>query len=177
MRVKRTANQLLARAFHEAGHAVATHVLQIPLAKEGAIIFAGEGFSGLVKLQRRFLQRLGRLDSVELTDANRVKAERWAIMYLAGLEAQKKYSASSVRNYHAAADYSGALDLMSYFAPETKELQAYIRLLQLRARSLVEFPPHWAAIQAVASALMEKHTLSASEVTTVIFEAFQCQAA
>jgi hypothetical protein len=158
MRRKRTTNQLLATAYHEAGHAAAAHYLEIPLADAGATIVAGDGFDGRVTMLPEFLLSLGQLDCEELTDAKRLIAERDAIMALAGMEAQRKYRPSSVRHYHASQDYRHAVDVISYFAPEEAELNAYLRLLGVRACNLIASPQVWEGIEALASALMARNT-------------------
>jgi hypothetical protein len=111
---------------------------------------------------------LGRLDSAELTDAKRLTAERYAIFPLAGIEAQRRYRASSVRRYHSSMDYRNAVDVISHFAPDDEELDAYLRLLRIRARNTIALPGVWEWIEELASALMEKRKLSREDVLGIM---------
>lgn len=171
MRRKRTTNQRFATAYHEAGCAAAAHYLGIPLANAGATIIAKDDLDGYVTRLPGFLHGLGQPDYEELTDAKRLIAERYVIFTLAGMEAQRKYRPSSVRHYHSSHDYHHAVDVISYFAPEEAKLNAYLRLLGVRARNLVTNPQGWQGIEALASALMERKTLSAEEVRCVLSNA------
>jgi hypothetical protein len=165
---KQARSQLLSTAFHEAGHAAVAFYLEIPIAENAVSIICGEGFDGKVSIKQSFLRRLGRLDSAELSAAKRLTAERYAIFALAGIEAQRRYRASSVRHYHSSKDYHDAVDVVSYFAPDDEELDAYLRLLRIRTRNIVALPGVWAWIEELASALMEKRKLSREDVLKIM---------
>jgi hypothetical protein len=165
---KRTTNQLLATAYHEAGHAAVAFYLEIPIAEDALSIVGGDDYDGMIYTNPSFLRRLGRLDSAELTDAKRLIAERYAIFALAGIEAQRRYRASSVRRYHSSKDYHDAIDVISYFAPDDEELEAYLRLLRIRARNIVALPGVWEWIEELAAALMEQRTLSRKDVLGIV---------
>lgn len=87
---------------------------------------------------------------------------------LAGLEAQRKHRASSVRNYHAHSDYQQAVNLLFYFAESEEEVTAWLRLLMIRTRVIVNSPAWWAVIGGFAQMLMEKRTLSGPEAEAAI---------
>ena len=132
------------------------------------MLMPGDDFDGMKFYQPEFPTQLGQPRLEELTDAKRLTAERYAIFALAGLEAQRWYRASSVRRYHASSDYRNAVDVIYYFAPDDEELEAYLRLLRIRARNIVALPLVWGWIEAPASALMEKRTLSREDVLGIM---------
>ena len=85
------------------------------------------------------------------------------MVFLAGLEAQRKRRVSSVRSYHAHSDYLDAVDLQP-FSESMEEMNAWLRLLMVRTRAIVNSEAWWAAIEGLARILMEKRTLSGREV-------------
>jgi hypothetical protein len=68
---------------------------------------------------------LGQRPDVNTSDRVRLRAERQAVVLLAGMEAQRKYNPRTVRNYHGRPDYRDALDLIEYFVQSNEELEAY----------------------------------------------------
>lgn len=162
MREARKTPALLAIAYHEAGHVVVAHHFGMAIAKKGVTIVPGEDYVGRATI-------LHRLRNLEFTssDAMRIKAERFAVMSMAGSESQRLHRPSSVRSYQHRSDYEHAVEIMSYFAGPD-ELSAYMKMLHIRARNTVACKPVWAMIERVAAALVEKQTLSRDEVIMVM---------
>lgn len=162
---KQSAKAREATAYHEAGHAVAAVVLKVGIGRRGASIIPGESYAGVVHVRKGF-RGSPELDN---SGAMRLGAERRAITCFAGEAAQRKFRPSSVRSYHGQMDRHKAVDLMSYFVGSARELDAYLKLLKIRADQFVACDPWWTAIKAVAKALMDRDRLSADEVREITY--------
>jgi ATP-dependent Zn protease len=152
-------------AYHEAGHAVTALTLGIRLRRKGATIIPDEGAYGMVWTQLSFR---GRPDE-EVTDRMHVRLEREIVVFLAGEHAQREYRSSSVRSYHGDSDRRKAVDLLGYLVPDmsSEEFTLHYKLLSLRAKNMVK--AHWPQISAVANALLERKTLTADEITELVY--------
>lgn len=159
-----TPAQAAATAYHEAGHAVVADHLGQKIGQGGASILSGADFDGYVSLPVCFT---GTLEG-ERTGRMRLLAEKRAVVFLAGIEAQRTYRPSSVRNYHASHDYKHAVEVIEYFSESPEELDAYLRLLHTRARNLIQVPAIWESIERVAAALLEHKQLSRTELRSLI---------
>jgi hypothetical protein len=163
--------ELRATAYHEAGHAVAAFHLGIGIGRKGVNVIpdSSEDRAGMAHIRKGFA---GRPD-YEVTDRMRHGAEKHVVASFAGEAAQRRFRASSVRTWHAATDRKNAVDLLSYFVPEKRELEAYCQWPQSRAENLIKRPEVWAQIHAVADALVERKHLRPLEVRTIYKQAFQ----
>jgi ATP-dependent Zn protease len=158
-----TPAQAAATAYHEAGHAVAALCLHLPI--KHVTIVPENDTHGHIQIRPPFR----RSDNPEFdrSDRLRLKLETYAIFCLAGLEAQRKFRPSSARSYHWHQDYVHVLDYLDSFAEDNDEVQVWLRLLRIRARNLIA--THWALVEALAAALMERKRLSGDEVRGVLF--------
>jgi hypothetical protein len=93
------------------------------------------------------------------SDRARMKMEKLVLVSLAGIQAQRRFRPSSIRSWHAQADYHSAINMLSYFAPNPAELAAYFKLLRIRVDLLFDVPYKWAQVEALAASLLERHTL------------------
>lgn len=159
-----TPAQATATAYHEAGHAVVAHYLGQSVGRKGISIVPDAETSGRVHLP------LALTNAMETRPTGRMRslAEDRAVVWLAGLEAQRKYRSRSVRNYHASQDYENAVDIISYICGSPEELEPYLRLLQARAKAILHLPMIWESIERVASALLEHKQLSRAELMELI---------
>jgi hypothetical protein len=153
-------------AYHEAGHAVAALQLKVGIGRRGVSIVPNEDWSGFVHTLKGFS---GRPD-IERTGQMRLGAEKRAIISFAGEAAQRRFRPMSVRRHHAAIDRRHAIDLMNYFVGSTRELEAYLEWLRIRAESFVASPFNWKRIEAVAAALMARKRLTAGEAKEICLE-------
>jgi hypothetical protein len=156
-----------AMAYREAGRIAAAFELGICIRPRGISIVRSDEYRGRAHL----ILQLENLDSVILTDEMRLEAEKHAIMSLSGVEAQKKYRPSSVRSRLASNDYDDAVGIMAYFFPQTHELDAYVWFLTRRAKNMMAAPQVWERVETLATALMERHTLSVEEAEQLMWEA------
>lgn len=150
-------------AYHEVGHAIAARHHEIPFAKMALTIVPGDDYSGRLQIVMR-----GCHWDVDTSDRARMKMERLAQAYLAGIAAQRHHRPSSVRGYHASDDYRKVDDFIHYFVHSQEEHHAYFKLLKIRTQDLFERPDIWAQVEALAAALLERKTLSANEAAEII---------
>lgn len=167
---RKPSKQLIATAYHEAGHAVAAHFLELPLRRATIVPNEEEGTAGHV-LYRPLPQRLREaLAYGRPTPAQRVRAENQVISAFAGPIAERRYYGR--RNLvGASSDYQQIADFLFALSASDDEVTAYANWLEQRAISLIE--TRWRAVEAVATALLERQTLSGSEVQGVIYAHFK----
>jgi hypothetical protein len=163
----------LSIAYHEAGHAVAAYFLHIPFGKKFAVSIIGDEESAGGVLHRNRLRKddlilSGSAGRVSEGGAERLRAEKLAMFYMAGEIAQRKHNPRSVRSWHGSTDRRFASDVMSRLFGEGDLLRASLRFLRLRTEYLIETPYVWDCVVAVATAVLEKRILTGSEVTEIV---------
>jgi hypothetical protein len=145
-------------AYHEAGHVVAYWVLTGRAPTRATI--------------EKSIGNLGRVDYKPLIDKNhldidknakgRLRAEQSIMIKLAGPIAQKRYSARSIRNYHASPDWLGAVDLARRLNNSNRVAMAYVGWLEYKVADLIEH--QWKNVNRVAGILLRQKTLRAAEL-------------
>jgi hypothetical protein len=154
-------------AYHEAGHAVIAWRLHL-LRKKGASILREAEDVGRVHTH----SGRGERPDVSWNDRAHLRVERSVVLSLAGVEAQRKYSPSSVRGHHWASDRDQAIRMLSCIAePSGDEFPIYWKLLKIRTKEMVRF--HWRQIEAVAARLLISKSLSGDQIREVIIESYK----
>lgn len=148
-------------AYHEAGHAVA-HSLYARRKSRIVTIVPGEGFAGFHKSHASCAKEEFALDNVKR--ARRIMAAI-VVMY-AGEIAQRIFSPRSVSGSRS--DEIKACELSKLLTRNGEEGNAILSLQKIRAKIFLSDPLVWAAVQAVASQLLIKKTISGSKVETII---------
>jgi hypothetical protein len=151
---------------------VAAWRLRVGIGRKGVSIIPSENYEGMVDAKRGFT---GALDCIPsdlggVPDpplAMRRGVENHIIVSLAGEAAQRRFRPSSVRSYHGRHDRNGVVYMLGCIASD-RQFTAYCKWLKIRAEEFVDDDHWWAAIKAVAKALMERERLSAEEVGEVI---------
>ncbi len=151
---------LKARAFHEAGHAVACWRFGLPV--HGATIRPSNGKLG------------GVTHDTQLRDAGigwcistrgQSVVEKNALVALIGPAAQRKFNSHSLRTYHGSNDRTTAMRLLATLCDgNMKEARAYYRFMELRAARFVDDLQNWWSIYELARQLLLCRTLSAKQV-------------
>lgn len=152
-----------ATAYHEAGHAVVKWILGLPI--DDVSIVRDEESHGHTTGQPAVSDL--QLDS-DNSDEARIRAEKDAMDSLAGMIAQRRFRPRSCRNYHASRDWKCAEDLLSGFVQSDRELNALLKLLEIRNQDL--FDLHWKLVEKVAAALIEHKQLSKVQFETLMQE-------
>lgn len=156
-----------ATGYHEAGHAIAAWNLEIPFGRGKHVLSIVADGTTQGHFIPKYLWNGRRLDA-GTSDLDRLKMERRVVSLLAGTVARRRYRPSSVRSWHGSCDFHSAVDLMSYFAGSNQEIEAYLKLLRIRAENTLARPGSWECVKALAAALLEKKALSATEAIEII---------
>lgn len=154
-----------ATAYHEASHAATAIESGIGLRKTGISIERDKDSLGHCDTRKAFRGN----SEFNATDVQRFKAEKHAIICLAGYAGQRKFfprSHDGGRN-----DRRNAATLMCHFVGSERELNAYMRLLQIRTEQLLDLAHIQSSIESVAEALIKRKRLSAEEVEIIMYSA------
>jgi hypothetical protein len=150
-----------ATAYHEAGHAVIACRSRIKL--RSVTIVPGNGYSGRV-------EHVSPLRGIHLdvdgSNKARMKAEAAIIVSLAGPAAQRRYNPRSLRAWHSSSDYELASGLALRLNRDEESAAAYLKWLGMVARQSVE--AQWRFIEKLAGALLDRESLSGSEILAVL---------
>lgn len=157
-----TAGSSASTAYHEAGHAIAAWASDLKL-KRVSIVPIDDALGHV--LHANPLKGI-RLD-IDGRPQSRYRAERAIIVCLAGPTAQQKYDPASVDPAHASADFETASDLAVRLCGSARSATAYLAWLQVVADDIIE--TRWAAVERVAGALLERGTLSGSEIDATLY--------
>ncbi len=150
-------------AYHEAGHAVASYLVKRRLSY--VTIEPNSEKHTLGHCEYRNLA-IFKPDAV-LTGRLRNQIEKLIIVLLAGAVAERlKFG----RTYWIGSenDTTQAHDLAIYLCNEDKEAGAFINWLWQRTRNILEFGPHWAAVEAISEELMKSKYISERQTRKII---------
>ena len=150
-------------AYHEAGHAVASYLVKRRLSY--VTIEPNPDNHTLGHCEYRNLA-IFKPDAV-LTGRLRNQIEKLIIVLLAGAVAERlKFG----RTYWIGSenDTTQAHDLAIYLCNEDKEAGAFINWLWQRTRNILEFGPHWAAVEAISEELMKSKYISERQTRKII---------
>ncbi len=164
---KRITKALWSTAYHEAGHAVMVRYEGFSL-RRVTIIPAAE-YAGRVKLQNPLR---GIHLNYDGSDRARLKAERAIRICLAGPLAQRRFNLKGWRAYHGRKDFETAFDIIQHLVGSDEEAVAYLKLLDIQSKKILELDHVWGAVEVLASALIEHRKLSGKDATAVIEQAF-----
>jgi ATP-dependent Zn protease len=158
-------------AYHEAGHAVASWYEHLPISEVTIVPSAEHGTAGHVlhgESPKSF-----RPDIASQTDArNRARVEAHARVALAGTFAERLVS-RRVSAHSWSSDREHAVDMLDYLVGSHDELEAYVKLLVVQARQLVQLDYLRPAIDALATALLDRPRLSGRTARKIIRSAIE----
>lgn len=151
-------------AYHEAGHAIVAHFVEIGLHKNKAVsILADPKSLGRTRKSGAGLVHRTEWDG---SDRKRLLAERHAMACLAGVEAQRHNDPRSIRSGDGSSDWSAACELLEPFVESPEELRAWMKLLLVRTRQIVT--DRWRYIEALAKELLICREMTREDVFKVI---------
>lgn len=157
-------------AHHEAGHAVAAHVLGIDFT--GATIQADRRVAGQVEVQIPAWVRRAKVPGPRF----RLWVDAYVMTHMAGLLAEREHTG---RNNHKGAvdDYLGTFTLAEMVTFTPKERDRYLDWLYERMRALARRRAFRTAVRSVAAVLMRRQTVSARQVAVLTNRAIRsCEA-
>jgi hypothetical protein len=163
---KRTRQQILATAYHEAGHVVVGYQFGILIGRKGVSVVPAPSGESLGNASMPLTFR--KCPEFDDSDKMRLRLELHAMCLFAGIEAQRNFNPRSVRSYHAHKDNHDAVTLLSYVFFDPDVLSAYIKFLRLRTRQMMKTKLVWGKIVAVAEALNQRKHLSRAEVEDIM---------
>ena len=158
---------LAATAYHEAGHALAHHVLGWGNGEVTIVPDKERVGSARIADGARLRRLLRQLEFGTINTLLVAKCHDHILCLLAGKEAQKKFRPKSIRSYMARSDHNAAAELLVSLYQDQKERNAASRYLELRTRNLISGTVHWRMIQDLAVALLERQTLTGEAVNTI----------
>lgn len=162
--MKKPTRAQIATAYHEAGHAVAAHLVGIRVLSAG--IEPAEGFLGLVAHEGVGAELLAVAQgSAPLTLALRARLEAHVLMLLAGSIAEHRQRG---RRDHigSSQDHARALDWLERVSGTPAEAEAYAAWLGHRAEGLLTLG--WAEVERLAAALLEQGSLAGETVHALV---------
>jgi hypothetical protein len=161
---KRPSKVLQSTAYHEAGHAVVRWYGKLKRPKYATII-EGEDYLGAVA----GLDVPSGFDpDTKFSGRTQLILERRIRTFLAGSVAQKKFNPSGFRKYNAADDEDKAHKNVLWLSGNYETASAYMKLLRLQTRDILNKGWIWKCVEAVAEALLDKKKLSGEETWQII---------
>ena len=160
------ANQLKATAYHEAGHAVAFERFGFKI-KKVTIVRKGE-YLGACAVKHLRLHRadvVGRRACREQLG----RCHDYIVSIFAGGEAQRRFCARSLTRFSTSTDYEIVNGFLFHLhRGRKKEIFHVFRYLRARAQNFVSYPSNWRIIHDLATALLERKTLTGEEAKAVL---------
>jgi ATP-dependent Zn protease len=148
-------------AYHEAGHVAVYFALFRPIRK--VTIVPTDEFEGCCYGYNR---KLPRLDYCKITPKVRNQVEMEIMIYFAGGIASNRFTGKEDAD-GVGHDNQYLTDLAMYMASSEEEIDAYLKWLYIRTQNLIDQPGIWPFIEALASELMNKRTLSGKETKAI----------
>lgn len=148
-------------AYHEAGHAVVSVVLGFRSIKLVTIL-PGEGCEARVEYEPHQAFRPG----VEFSPDPEEVVRSQVVGFFAGSFAQGRIDGDSTADDDSVGDYLKAGTLADPVTESEEKAQAYLRDCAEQAELLVA--EHWAEVEAVAAALLERQALSGGDVVAIV---------
>ena len=157
----RSASQVEATAYHEAGHAVIAYMLGYR--PHSATIVPTFDTAG-------HIIHPNPLDGFQLnpdsSDEARLRIESLITICFAGPIAQKRYNPRSWRRVHGQWDYEKIAELGLRVCDSAEQASAFIRWREIVACDMVG--ANWLRIQLVAGQLLERENLSHTDLEAII---------
>ncbi len=161
---------LQSTAYHEAGHAVAAWHVGVRAKSLSIIPDLTDGSLGRLTHHSYFA---GVNPDVDDSPRCQRRLENMALVDLVGPAAERRFNPRGYRHNYSNSDYHHAVDLLSCIAPEPDELGAYVGWIEIRARNFVRRDDMWAAIEALAAALLDRREIPGKEIKPIILRSHQ----
>ena len=165
--MKNATTRLDATAYHEAGHTIALWRLETRVAS--CVTIEPDEDSWGVMFDPNTMRGIVGLDIGDVPPRVQRRAENLMVIFLAGQAAQRRHNPRTVRLHHSGSDREKVCAILSFLcAPSSEIFPAYYRLMDLRARALVQSQVNWRAIGILARELLQRRTLSGNTLREFI---------
>lgn len=163
--------QLWVTAYHEAGHAVARSVLELPPPTMVSIVpaadYAGVVTAGLPRNYRAIVRDIDGQADFDGRPHYRYTVERLIMCYLAGSVAQNCHLNARHSRQGCGDDHRKAFRLAERVTLGDHEARALVAFLTVKTRSRLLRPEPWRRVEALALALVERETMKGEEIQAV----------
>ena len=159
--IKRSASQVEATAYHEAGHAVIACVLGYR-PQSVTIVPTVDTAGHIIHINPLHGFQL----DIDGSDEARLRLESLITICFAGPIAQKRYNPRSWRRAHGPRDYEKIEELAVQVCGSDEQALAFPRWREIVACDMVR--AHWPRIQLVAGRLLERESLSHADLDAII---------
>jgi ATP-dependent Zn protease len=157
----------LARAAcHEAGHSVFAYLLGFDPGQISIEPKRNRGIRGRVA-GLRSAQILNRAPTPGKLRAARASAENEVVVLLGGLYAEGKF-AGAYNWIGAASDLKRADEILAMVYESGRRQHSRRKVLEARAHDMVDNPPNWRAIEALAAILLKRRRIPGPEAWDII---------
>ena len=163
-------NQLIATAYHEAGHAVISRLTTPRISVRRVSIIADERQGTLGHVLHRKPHKSFQPDAV-VTPSTRERLEANIIATLAGDIAERKFTGRKTNGW--CRDFDAACSLASCMVSGERELEAYINWQGIRTEAMLDFPPFWGCVEVVAERLLTQQRLTCKDVERTMQDALR----
>jgi hypothetical protein len=102
----------------------------------------------------------------------RERVEREVMIGMGALAAEQILRGRSSWNGGGSNDVQKAFDIASYIFCDADEVSAFVKWLYLRTLSLLRAEWHWRGVQAIAAALLARHTISGKRARELVRGAY-----
>ena len=158
--------RLAETAYHEVGHAVASYVLHVPFRRVS--IIPDEERGSLGHMRQSEWNEATRPD-IACKSYHQTRRMECSIQILyAGPFAGEMFTGGAFNEVGAGSDIDQIANMLGYMTADPEEAAAIDTLMNIRARQLLRRPENWAAVKALAEALLERKELSARSAREVI---------
>lgn len=174
-------------AYHEAGHAAAALILRVEFSSAtiipGVCEITGEAYGGTVLTlppkpkgipvfrQNRFSGDFDFRSEKEVkkltTRRSKAEAEKDILVFFSGYVADSRRGLSTNPIGGAVRDFDNATDLIHKHFPKDKDPMKRFSDFLHRSKLLINTPENWLLVAALASALIERRTISGDEAKAI----------
>jgi ATP-dependent Zn protease len=151
-----------ATAYHEAGHAVAAHVLSHQIKRITIVPNRLENYKGCVYFAKQpNVKGIDRDPSPRITRA----AQEKILTSLAGLCAQRVFNPRTCRSLHGYEDYKEVLLYVGHLIREN-ETEPFLKWMEVRTENILR--DNWKAVEVLAEELIRRHEIGGQEAHRII---------
>ena len=153
-------------AYHEAGHAVIAVLTRTPLRDTTIVTSRTAASSGATRLMERANGNKKSGAKGKLGPRGQREILRRACFDVAGEIAQRRFARSSWRTPHSRSDLANVSSLLDTLGLSEDRLNALAKAIVAKADSLIH--ANWPRVEAVASELLKRGTLTGSQVRCIV---------